>query len=446
MAVKEAPGAGDRLSLSGSAHDYGLRRAWYVVGLLTVLFVFSTIDRTILALLAAPVSTALDLSDAQMGLILGLGFAVLYSLAGLPLAHWIDTKTRRTLVMLGVVIWSVMTCAAAFAHDFTTLILCRAGVAFGEAVLSPAAVSMIADMFPRNKRALPMSIYASIGGIFSAGAFIAGAAVLHLATPVAHASGFAPWQMTLILLGAPGIVLGILFRMTVREPPRVEAPGSEDSASLLALLRYLKGSWPFYVPFILGIGLYGIFAYAQVSWLATILIRDHGFSVEKAGYVFGGIGIVAGAVGTLLIPQITVRIERSRPTYGVPTTQLAMVCLAAPFMTLTLMSANVWVLLTGVFVTLMCGGAFAVLMPLGFQTYAPSRMRARLMAAYLLSVNLFGLSIGPILAVALSKLWEGHERSLAYGVATVGAIIGPLAIACYVISYRMVRRVTVDEA
>ena len=115
MAAEEAAGVGVRVARTAASPEFGVRRAWYVVGLLTVLFIFSTIDRTILALLAEPVSTSLRLSDAQMGLILGMGFAVLYSVAGLPLAHWIDTKTRRTLVMLGVVIWSAMTCASAFA-------------------------------------------------------------------------------------------------------------------------------------------------------------------------------------------------------------------------------------------------------------------------------------------------------------------------------------------
>ena len=445
MAAEQAAGVGVGGARTAATREFGVRRAWYVVGLLTVLFIFSTIDRTILALLAEPVSTSLRLTDAQMGLIIGMGFAVLYSIAGLPLAHWIDTKTRRTLVMLGVVIWSAMTCASAFAHDFTTLILCRAGVAFGEAVLSPAAVSMIADMFPRQKRALPMSIYASIGGIFGSGAFIVGAAVLHLATPLALASGLAPWQMTMILLGAPGIVLGVLFRVTVPEPPRMESPGSEGSAGLPALFRYLKGTWPFYAPYILGIGLFCIFNYAVIAWLATILIRDHGFSVERAGYTFGGLGIVIGAIGTLLVPQLTVRIERARPKYGVPTTQLALVCLAAPFMIITPMSENVLALLVGVGFTILAGAAFAVLMPLGFQTYAPSRMRARLMATYLLSANLVGLSIGPIAAVALSKLWEGAERPLAHGIATLGMFVAPLVVACYVTSFRMVRRIDLAE-
>src|SRR5580693_699217 len=137
---------------SGAAMQpaFSRTRAWYIVGFLTLLFVFSTVDRTILALLAAPVSKSLALTDAQMGLVLGLGFAALYSLAGLPLAQWIDIGTRRTVITAGVLLWSVMTVMSAMARDFTTLLICRAGVAFGEAVLSPAAVSLIADMFPRE--------------------------------------------------------------------------------------------------------------------------------------------------------------------------------------------------------------------------------------------------------------------------------------------------------
>jgi len=423
-----------------TATGFSPRRAWYIVGLLTVLFIFSTIDRTILALLAAPVSKSLALSDSQMGLVIGMGFAVLYSLAGLPLAHWIDTKTRRTLITFGVVAWSAMTVASAFAHDFTTLLICRAGVAFGEAVLSPAAISMIADMFPRHKRALPVSIYASIGGIMASGAFIIGAGVLQLARPLSTATGIEPWQMTLILLGAPGIALGLLFATTVEEPPRVEHH-SDEKADLGAFVGYLKANWLFYAPFILGVGVLAIFIYGQMAWLATILIRDHGFTVEKAGYTFGGVGMLGGMIGTLLIPQLTVRIERARPLRGVPITQLALVILAAPFMILTPTSPHVPILLAGVFLTVTLAASFAVLMPLGFQSYGPSRMRARLMALYLLSTNLIGLSIGPIAAVYFAGLWEGTARPLAHGVATIGMIAAPIVIACYVTSYRAVRKV-----
>ncbi|MDP3174396.1 MAG: MFS transporter [Phenylobacterium sp.] len=341
--------------------------------------------------------------------------------------------------------WASRPAASAFAHDFTTLFICRAGVALGEAVLSPAAISMIADMFPRNKRALPVSIYASIGGIFGSGAFIVGAGVLHVAQPLALAAAMAPWQMTLILLGAPGIALGLLFALTVKEPPRVAAKDLDQATGVGALLSYLKSTWTFYAPFILGIGLLCCFNYGQIAWLATILIRDHGFSVEKAGYVFGGIGIVAGAMGTLLIPQLTVRIERAKPLYGVPITQLALAIIVLPFMTLTPLSPDVRVLLLGVFITSMCGACWAVMMPLGFQTYGPSRMRARLMAMYLLSANLIGLSIGPVAAVYFAGLWGGVARPLAHGVATTGMIVGPLVIACYLMVYRNVRQVTAAE-
>ncbi len=122
-----------------------LRKAWCSVAFLAVLYAFSFVDRMILALLAEQVSTSLHLSDKEMGLLMGAGFSVVYALAGIPLAGFIDRGNRRNFIFAGVLLWSIMTAASGFAQNFSTLIGLRCGVALGEAVLTPAAISMIAD-------------------------------------------------------------------------------------------------------------------------------------------------------------------------------------------------------------------------------------------------------------------------------------------------------------
>lgn len=193
---------------------------WYIVGLLTLLYGLSFIDRMILALLAQPVALSLGLSDMQLGLLMGAGFAVVYSLAGLPIAHFVDRGNRKLIVTLGVLCWSVLTVASAFARDFSHLLVLRAGVAIGEAVLTPAAVSLIADMFPRKARAAPTAVYASMSSIMASGSFVIGAAALGLSTAIQHSTGLEPWRMTMVFVGAPGILVAAIFYFTTREPIR----------------------------------------------------------------------------------------------------------------------------------------------------------------------------------------------------------------------------------
>ena len=125
------------------------RRAWYTVTLLGLLYIISWIDRNILALLAQPVSQALGLDDRRMALLLGLGFALLYAVGGLLLGHFVDTRSRRVVVTVGIVTWSVATILSAFATSFGMMLVLRCGVAIGEAVLMPAAISLIGDLFPQ---------------------------------------------------------------------------------------------------------------------------------------------------------------------------------------------------------------------------------------------------------------------------------------------------------
>ncbi|MBN0210508.1 MFS transporter, partial [Pseudomonas aeruginosa] len=106
------------------------------------LYTVSMIDRFVLSVVAQPVTESLGLTNTQMGMLLGAGFAILYSLSGVPIAHLIDKGNRKRIVACGVLFWSLMTAASAFTTEFTSLMICRAGVAIGEAVLTPAAISL----------------------------------------------------------------------------------------------------------------------------------------------------------------------------------------------------------------------------------------------------------------------------------------------------------------
>lgn len=151
-----APGS----ATADAGHRYpSPRRAWRVTALLTLIFVFSFIDRQILNLLVGPIQQDMGLSDTQISLLQGPGFFATYVLLSVPIGRLVDTRGRLTIIVDGVAIWSVATAACGLARSFGALFVARAGVGIGEATLTPAAWSLLADYFPPQRRSLPFSIF-----------------------------------------------------------------------------------------------------------------------------------------------------------------------------------------------------------------------------------------------------------------------------------------------
>lgn len=414
---------------------------WYVVGLLSLLYALSMVDRFALALLADPIIEAFRLSASQMGLLLGIGFALLYSATGLPLAHMLDRYTRKYVLVGGVTLWSISTILSAFTHGFLPLLICRSGVAIGEAVLTPAAISLIADMFDRHERKLPISVYSSVSSLMVTGSFIVGAAALQLATSMSGDMGLEPWRITLILVGIPGLVIAAIFAMTVREPVRrdEEGAGTAISATTGELVRYLTANRGFYFPFYLALGSMSVLLFAILSWVPTMLAREEGYTTANAGYVFGLAGIVSGLVGTFLWPQLAARVDREGRGIGFLRMILACIIIGS--------LGSFVAMAFGVLALLFIGLALAMmtfppvntaLSSLLIQGLGPASMRARLIALNILMMNLFGYTIGPQFIGAYVDAGEGQRIS--DGIAWLAAFAGPIAALCLYLAHRSFER------
>jgi MFS family permease len=417
------------------------RTAWYVVALLSALYAVSFLDRGIMAIIIQPVAQQLALDDAQMGVILGVGFAAMYALMGVPAAQLIDQKNRKAIIVIGVVIWCLGTIASAFADSFLTLTLCRASVASGEAVLTPAAISLIADLFTPARRALPMSIYASMATVMTGGTLLLGGAALHLATAHAADTGLAPWRGTLFLVGLPGLALIALFGLTVREPARTgtaEAMAGEG-ASLRELLDHLRERWRFYVPFYLGASLLVMYAYAQAAWLPTLLIRVHRVSPENSAYLLA-LATPIALIGTFLFPVLARWLDCGSRGDGLVTAFMIAAILATPLMTLFPLAPTV----TGVIVVgglnLACLTSTSTLSPLAMQAFGPSRMRARLMALSLLCSSLLGFALGPTVVGIISSVTPQNPNSIGHAMSMLGLVVGPSAALCFALCRPAARR------
>lgn len=404
-----------------------MARAWYAVCIFILLYGISYVDRLILSLLAPAISAQLAISDTQIGILIGLGFGVIYALIGLPLAHVIDGYRRVPLVVAGVAMWSICTLASGFAPNFTWLLLLRAGVAVGEAVLSPAAISLIADLFPRDRRTLPTTLYTGVGAVMYSGSYIAGGAALQLATGLSDALGMDPWRLTIIIVGIPGLLLAPLLYFTVAEPRRVGEVLDGQYTTIAQAAAYLKSERALYGFLLLGNAAVGMTNFAMAAWTPTLLIRGHGMDAAQAGYAFGTIGLIASVVGVATWPAV-VKFWTNRGRRDALVTVFCMT-LTATWLSFAVagLTGSAAVLLAMVGAGMFFSAAMGVLVPLLIQLVTPGRMRARIMALYLAAASLIGLAFGPPIAALLGERFFSGRFAIGYGLATLVLVAGPVA-------------------
>jgi len=198
------------------------RYAWFVVGVLMVAYIFSFVDRQILGLLVGPIRADLNITDTQMSLLMGFSFALFYTFFGIFFGRLADSKSRRTIIAVGIAIWSVMTAGCGLARTYWQLLMTRIGVGVGEAALSPSAYSLITDTFPPHRLAFALSVYGMGIYLGSGMAFLLGGYVVGFAESGGEfvfpfVGTIRPWQAVFFMIGLPGLVFsGFLY--TIREP------------------------------------------------------------------------------------------------------------------------------------------------------------------------------------------------------------------------------------
>lgn len=428
-----------------TASQFNPRRAWYALSILILLYCMSFLDRLIISLLAPSISEHLEVSDTQIGVLFGLGFGVVYALTGLPLAHLVDRRHRVSLVAAGVALWSICTVASGFAPNYTWLIILRAGVAVGEAVLSPAAISIIGDIFPREKRTLPTTAYTAVSTFMGSGSFIIGGLALQWATNLSDSFGLEPWQLTLVFVGLPGLLLAPLFLFTVPEPPRTGDVKNQRYSTAADAIAYLKKERWLYGCIFVAAALMTTIGFAKTAWVPTLLIRGHGMSASEAGYAYGTVGLIAGLIGAALWPTL-VKAWMSRGRRSALVT-IFLFGLTSNWVLLAVvgLTRSSTVLLTAAGLANFFGTAAAVLIPLLVQLVTPGRMRGRIMAVYLMANNLVGMALGPPLAAFLGdRLFEG-PFAIGSGLAVMVFVAGPIASIAVWLMHKPFRR-ALDEA
>ncbi len=405
-------------------------RAWYVVFVLTLANVSGFVDRQILTLLTIPIKRDLHVTDTQVSLLMGLGFVVIYSLLGLPIGRWVDRGRRTLIVALGALAWSVMTAATGLANGFNQFFAARVGVGIGEATLGPAAVSMIADAFPRRRLGTAMSVY-MMGTFFGSGvAYALGAWVIGgLDTPgLMHVPFFGdihPWQRVFFIVGLPGILVALLA-ITMREPARQATPsGKTDRAKVpfSEMFAYVRAHSRTMTTIGVGYSMSVAVNYGVGAWLTPFFIRTHGWTVQQAGLLQGTMTMTFGVVGSLLGGWLTDRWTRR----GLTDAPIVVGMVGAAGM---LVSAGLFPIVSSATVA-----AFLVVplnifaaMPWGAANTAvaevmPARMRGQGSALYQLVLNLTGGALGPTAVALLTDRVFGDDKALRYSL-SICAVIG----------------------
>jgi len=406
-------------------------RAWYVVAILAFAYAFAILDRIAIGILVIPIQTDLRLTDTQMGLLQGAAFGVSYSLFAIPLGWFVDRYSRRTLLAAGICVWSLATILCAYARDFMTFFIARVFVGIGEASVSPAAASLIADYFPPERRGRAFSVF-MLGSTLGIGlAYLLGAVALHLSGFVkglgwTMLAGMKSWEIVFVLVGAPGLLLTVLALATVREPARRErsATTTGSAVSLKATLAKNRFS---YLAIISGAALIMITVYAQLAWLPTHFIRRYGWSASEVSVAFGvgflPIGVFSSLSAGWVLNWLRKRGRRDGPL-------------------LVIAFQAVVVLICG---ALMCVGPTAPLAYLGFilvtipgtwsyvaalaglNEITPNELRGQVTGLFTLVTGLISLGGGAFAVGFLSDTFFHGPKGVGLGLMTVNTVATVIA-------------------
>jgi MFS family permease len=419
--------------------SYPTRRdARYVAMVVFAATMFSFLDRQILAILVDPIRRDLHVSDTGMSLLYGFAFVILYSTLGLPIGRLIDRHQRRLILAAGVAVWSVMTIACGLAHSYGTLFCARIGVGIGEACLTPAACSLLADCFEPRVRGRAMSFYL-LGVYAGIGLSMVAGGVLY--DVLSHSRGLpiigrlAPWRAIFVIIGSPGLAIAALV-LTMKEPSRQDLAPMPAAAALgrgagdSTLIAYLRANAATIAAALMAHGVLAFVGYALMGWAPSVLMREFHQSRSVVGLTLGLLSLAGGVAGALAGAVFCDRWTAA----GVTAAKFrvcavgAGVC-AAGLLLLSLADVS-WAAFAGV---ALCLTALPLASASGqamVQELFPNRLRGQGSAMTVLLIGLFGAGCGPLVVG-----WFSDHLFHAQGLSTAIVVTGLPATGVVILLY-----------
>jgi predicted MFS family arabinose efflux permease len=393
----------DAISLPRSAAPSAAER-WYVLIVMCMVFAINIAARYVVTTVFEPIRLELHLTDTGAAFLTGVPLALFYVAFGIPIAWLADRSNRRNIVAASLIIWSGFTVFCGLSQTYWQLLMGRIGVGVGEAGATPPSTSIVSDYFPAERRPMALSILA-LGAPIGAwmGADLAGA--------VAQAFG---WRAAFFALGAPGLLLGLLVFLTIREPKRgrLDAIGGEGKPSFIESLRFLwRQKAAFHV--IMASGVCSLWGWGLVWWTPTFLMRTYSLNVAQAGAVTGHVHLVGGVLATVGTAWFMARPSMVNPRRVLWTLAIIIGFATLPsfaaYWTQTLWVAKLmfWIYIPAIYFFI--GPCMALVLNL-----APSNMRSIFTAWSVLVGNVFNLIVAPQ-AVGIMSDWFalGHGADAA---------------------------------
>ncbi|APE27411.1 MFS transporter [Aurantiacibacter gangjinensis] len=409
--------------------------AWYALGLFVLTILLAFIDKQIISLIVEPLQASLSISDTRIGVLQGLAFSLFAAIAALPLGRLVDRTHRVRMLIICMLIWSTMTILCGFAQSFAQLFAFRVGVGIGEAAIMPLIYSLLADFFPRGKRATAMLVFyltvvvcaslsVSLGGL-ALGALASGS--ITLPGPLAD---FDDWRAAFIIVGIPGPIAAVLIGLTLREPERHDlASVNGQGLTVRQVADYLAQRKGLFLPLVFGSAAALSVGNAINSWHPTIMIREFDWLASTAGIRYG---LAAAICAGVAVPFAIVMEKRLRKRGA---GQVATLLPAGAALSLLVVLVVPLLGDANVALSLGAGQLFGLywivaLTPVLIQEVAPNEMRGQILAlSTLISTILQGFS--PVATGFFSDAVFDGDRALSLSVAATALPILVVAIVLY---------------
>jgi len=430
--------------MTRSAQDYASAgRQWWLVIVLLIASTLAAIDRQIIALLVDPIRASLRITDTQISLILGAAFGLANTLFTLPAGYLADRISRRGLIFAGGLVWSLMTMACGGATSFILLFLARAGVGFGESVISPTATSMLRSALSPERRARGFSVFSMSFTGGSSLALIAGGLLFGALTASGpHHLPFLgpvlPWQLTLIVIGLAGFPLSLLV-LTVREPPKSAQPtasgpdtNSESrpaaARGYLAALSMIRDRWALYGPLLLFQLAMLMLSLSYAAWLPAMVGRLWGLSYAQIGLTLGLMMLCLPPVGLWVAGHLMDSAAARHGLKGpvrVGCVATALVAIAASATPLAPTLPAFWVLFGALM--LVSGTVFPIVATVT-ASVTPEGSMGKITAVQFFLTGLIAPVLGPTIVARVSDVFFSGPGALAHSMSTVCGIYSALSL------------------
>ncbi|MSO97850.1 MAG: MFS transporter [Rhodospirillaceae bacterium] len=405
--------------------------AWYVMTILVIAYSFAILDRSIISLLVQPIKQDLGVTDAQIGLLQGLAFAICFSTFGLVMGVITDRTDRRALLAGGIFVWSIATAACGLSDSFTELFISRIFVGLGEACVMPVSGSLIADYLPPKSRAKAYGILLLGGSIGTAAGGILGGNAIAIADA---ARGFGPawveglrnWQIVFLAVGLPGVLVALWFGLTVREPARREKAEIVDR-SLKPLIEHARLNWFAYTTLMISAILNVMCIYAQIAWVPTFIIRVYAWPPEDVGWLLGATAITGAGSSITVGWFMSWLIAKGRDDASMIAIAVhGLFCMV--FGTLTCLVPGSTLMMMMLFCKSFTSNWSSSALLMGLSQITPNEQRGQIIAIYTLVNGLIALTAGGYIIGLLSDNVFTEPTGIRYSLTTIFAGGGGLAM------------------